>query len=71
MDYIDVCKVFENVNSLWSTCVAQLVKRLPLAQVMISGSWDQVLSWAPCSAEVYFSLCPSPCLCTLPRASDT
>ena len=45
---------------------AQSVKRLPLAQVMISRSWDQVLHQAPCSAgcggggHVFFSLCPSP-----------
>ena len=30
--------------------VAQLVKRLPLAQIMILESWDQVLHQAPCSA---------------------
>ena len=34
---------------------AQLVKRLPSAQVLIPGSWDRVLHWA---------LCPSPCLCS-------
>ena len=41
--------------------VAQSVKHLPLAQVMILGSWDGVLhpaQWAVC-------LCPSPCWCTL------
>ena len=27
--------------------VAQLIKRLPAAQVMISGSWDQAPRWAP------------------------
>ena len=32
------------------TCVAQLVKRLPSAPVMISGSQDQAPHWAPCSA---------------------
>jgi len=30
--------------------VAQSAKRLPSAQVMISGSWDRVLPQAPCSA---------------------
>jgi len=34
----------------WGAWVAQPVKRLPLAQVMIPGSWDRVLHWAPCSA---------------------
>ena len=29
--------------------VVQLVKCLPLAQVMISGSWNTALSQAPCS----------------------
>ena len=32
------------------TWVTQSVKRLPLAQVLIPGSWDGVLSRAPCSA---------------------
>jgi len=31
--------------------VAQSVKHLPLAQVMIPGSWDGALHPAPCSAE--------------------
>ena len=30
--------------------VAQWVKRLPSAQVMISGSWDRAPCQAPCSA---------------------
>ncbi|XP_045664595.1 ubiquitin-conjugating enzyme E2 variant 3 isoform X4 [Ursus americanus] len=34
---------------VWGTWVAQSVKRLPSAQAMISGSWDQALHWAPCS----------------------
>ena len=44
--------------------VAQSVKHLPLAQVMIPGSWDQVLCWAPHSVE---SVSPSPSasLCSL------
>ena len=29
--------------------MAQSVKRLPSAQVMISGSWDGAAHWAPCS----------------------
>ena len=30
------------------TWVAQSVGGLPLAQVMISWSWDRALHWAPC-----------------------
>ena len=32
--------------------VAQWVKPLPLAQVMISGSWDQAPHWTLCSAGI-------------------
>ena len=32
----------------WGAWVAQSVKHLPWAWVMISGSWDSALSWAPC-----------------------
>ena len=45
--------------------VAQLVRRLSvLAQVMILGSWDQALHWAPhsggiCLRILSFPLCPS------------
>ena len=45
------------------TWVAQLVKRLPLAQVLILGSWDQVPGQASCSAE---SASPFPCALPLP-----
>ena len=31
----------------WGAWVAQSVKYLPLAQVMISGSWDRALSRLP------------------------
>ena len=34
----------------WGARVAQLVRYLPLAQVMISGSWHRALHWAPCLA---------------------
>lgn len=33
----------------WDDWVAPLVKHLPSAQVMISGSWDRGPRWAPCS----------------------
>ena len=38
-----------NTEGTW---VAQLVKHLTLAQVMISGSWDgaPIVLWPPCSA---------------------
>ena len=44
---------------LW---VAQSVKCLPSAQVMISGSWDQALHQAPCSAGSLLLLLPLPLL---------
>ena len=34
----------KNNNNYWGTWVAQFVKCLPLAQVMIWGSWDQAVS---------------------------
>ena len=42
--------------------VAQLVKRLPLAQLMISGSWDTALQWLPFSRD---SASPSPSALTV------
>ena len=33
----------------WGTWVGQLVKHLPLAQVMIWRSWDRAPRWVPCS----------------------
>ena len=39
-----------------------VVEHLPLAQVMILGSWDRVLLWAPCRGTC-FSLCLSLLLC--------
>ena len=38
------------------TRVVQLVKHLPLAQIMLSGSWDGALSQASCSQGACFSL---------------
>ena len=40
--------------NLWGIWVAQLVKHLPLTQVMISGSWGPAPHWAPCSAGSLF-----------------
>jgi len=41
--------------------VAQLVKRLPSAQVTIPESWDGFLHWDPCSAgSPLLPLCCSP-----------
>ena len=38
------------MSHTWDTWVAQSVKHLPLAQVMITGSWDQApCHRAPCS----------------------
>lgn len=60
----------------WGAWVAQQVKHLPSAQVMIPESWDWAPHWAPCSAGVLLFPIPlspsfspsaflSPCLCTL------
>ena len=35
------------------------VERLPLTQVMIPGSWDQVPHWAPCEEPASPSACVS------------
>ena len=45
---------------LWGAQVAQSVKRLPLAQVMILGSWDGVSHQAPCSAGSLLLALPLP-----------
>ena len=43
----------------WGAWVAQLVKRLPSAQVTITGSWDPALGQAPCSVgSLLFPLPP-------------
>ena len=39
------------VNYSRSAWVAQLVKPLPLIQVMIPGSWGGAPYWAPCSVQ--------------------
>ena len=43
----------------WGAWVAQLVKHLPLAQIMMPGFWDQACIGLPAQWEVYFSLWPS------------
>ena len=40
----------QNIYTEKSTWVAQLGEHLPLAQVMISDSWDQALHWVLCLA---------------------
>ena len=47
--------------------VAQLVKPLPLAQVMIPESWDRVSHWAPCSVGIL--LLSLPLTATLPACA--
>lgn len=46
--------------------MAQLVKHLPLAQVLISGTWDSAHIRIPAQweAHFFFSFCPSPQLCS-------
>ena len=43
--------------------MAQLVEHLPLAQVMISESWDQVPHWVPHREPVSLSTYVSASLC--------
>ena len=47
--YYYIHMIFQLKNTFWGTWVAQLVKHLPLAQVMISRSWDGGLHWTCCS----------------------
>ena len=42
----------------WGAWVAQSAERLPLAQVMIPGSWDRALCQAPCSVGSLLLLLP-------------
>ena len=51
-------------SDFWSTWVAQwLSVCLPLAQVMILGSWDRVLHQALCEEPASPSACVSASLC--------
>ena len=47
--YSSLLPVYVSDIGYWGAWVAQSVKHLPLAQVMISESWDQALRQAPCS----------------------
>lgn len=40
--------------------VAHLIKRMPLAQVLIPGFWDGALHWVPCSAKSLLLHLPLP-----------
>ena len=45
---------------LYEGCLGgSVVEHLPLAQVMIPGSWDQVPYWAPCREPTSPSACVS------------
>ena len=52
----------QQVKGSFGCLVAQLVKRLPLAQVMIPGSWDQAPHQAPCSVGSQLLPFPLPLL---------
>ena len=43
-----ICQFFKKPRGAW---VAQLVKCLPSAQVIVPGSWDGAPNMAPCSVE--------------------
>ena len=44
-----------------------VVERLPLAQVMILGSWDRVLHWAPRRSLLLPRLCLCLSVCVFPK----
>ena len=56
------CQLIRRSRGAW---VAQSVKHLPSAQVMILGSWDQVPHQAPCSAGSLLLSLPLPLLLPL------
>jgi len=60
---------FPNKKAGWGHLGGSVVKRLPSAQVMISGSWDRAPHQAPCPAEsplLPLPLPAAPRLCSLP-----
>ena len=61
LESISDCNKIHKV--LWCAWVAQSFKHMPLAQVMISGSYDRATHGAPCSVEV-----ASSCLSASPPA---
>lgn len=64
--YIMIFKCRLKNSQGMGTSGAQLVNGqfLLSAQIMISGSWDRALRWAP-SSEFSLCFCPSPCLLVL------
>ena len=44
-------KIHIKKSKIQGAWVAQLIKCLPSAQVMIPGSWDGALLWASCSGQ--------------------
>ena len=65
--FYHTCQLCMKVLVQGGTWVAQLVKHLPLAQVMIAGSWDWVPIGLPAQRRTCFflSFCHSSSLCSL------
>ena len=40
-------KIYIKKEQRWGSWMAQSIKHLPSDEVMIPGSWDQALHWAP------------------------
>jgi len=53
---------------LWVAWVAQSAGRLPLARIVISGSWDRSPCWAPCLVGSLLLPLPFPLVCALSLA---
>ena len=63
--YKRVICIHDLKRTRWDVWVAQWVKCMPLAQVMIPGVWDPARHRAPCSAGE--SASPTPSAPPLPR----